>query len=199
MLSRLMNDSDQEQVWVQSRTGMEKISQNQSMNELTRPRTWPQWVAFWVATVLGVGLLPLAPGTWGSAIAVAVFPLLSQLGVEWLLGGILLSGLLGTWAANYSPSLFGSEDDGRIVIDEVSGQWLALLPLFFLDQFSNSLWLVTGFVLFRCFDIRKPGPVRWAERSGRGGLSVMADDWVAGFLAAILLTGFVLASNWVRS
>jgi phosphatidylglycerophosphatase A len=84
---------------------------------------------------------------------------------------------LGIWSAGRAQALWGRHDDGRIVIDEVAGQLLALafLPL----RLEVAL---TGFALFRLFDIWKPGPIRRAER-WPGGLGVVADDLVAGLLA----------------
>jgi phosphatidylglycerophosphatase A len=76
------------------------------------------------------------------------------------------------------------------VIDEVVGQLLALAPLLGDPQRLRSpLWLVTGFVAFRLFDIWKPGPARWAERSFQGGRGVMFDDVVAGLFAALFVAG----------
>jgi phosphatidylglycerophosphatase A len=99
----------------------------------------------------------------------------------------------GTWAAGEAERAFGREDDGRIVVDEIAGQLLALAPLCALAPASrtNFLALVTGFVAFRGFDIAKPGPVRWAERRFSGGLGVMADDAVAGALAAAVVAALV--------
>lgn len=96
---------------------------------------------------------------------------------------------VGTWAAGEAERAFGREDDGRIVVDEIAGQLLALAPLLALPAPSRTSWfaVVTGFVAFRGFDIAKPGPVRWAERRFRGGLGVMADDTVAGALAAAVV------------
>jgi phosphatidylglycerophosphatase A len=95
----------------------------------------------------------------------------------------------GTWAAGEAERILGREDDGRIVVDEIAGQLLALAPLLALPPVSrtNLSALVTGFVAFRLFDIAKPGPVRWAERRFKGGIGVMADDLVAGVLAACVV------------
>lgn len=145
-----------------------------------------------LATAGGVGHVPVAPGTAGSALAVLVFVLLSHLG--FFLYGLTVATLtvLGVWAADGAESALGRKDDGRIVIDEVAGQLIALSPLV---PFRASLpgpeffvALVTGFVLFRVFDIWKPGPVSWAERRFEGGLGVMMDDVVAGLLGAVVLT-----------
>lgn len=139
-----------------------------------------------VATAGGVGLLPAAPGTFGAALGVAIFVLYSPLGLGAL--GVLGLGLLGLgiWAAEAAERSLGRKDDGRIVIDEVVGQLAALAPLLAVGEGGprSALGLVTGFVAFRVFDVWKPGPVRWAERSFRGGIGVMLDDVFAGLLAA---------------
>jgi len=158
-----------------------------------RPRGPHERLALVIATAFGAGLLPVAPGTAGSLAALPIFVLLSPLGpLLLLLTGVALF-FLGLWAADLCEPLFGREDDGRIVIDEVVGQLLALAPLLPLRLAGSGAWsrlapaLVTGFVLFRVFDVWKPGPVAWAERRFRGGLGVMLDDVVAGGLAALLL------------
>ena len=151
-------------------------------------------LALTLATAGGVGFAPVAPGTWGSALAIPIFVLLSPI-EEGSGGGFLWAitwlGLLavGVWAAEVCEPLFGCKDDGRIVWDEVVGQLLALAPLLVWPQPGRAgiAALVTGFVLFRCFDIAKPGPVGWAERSFQGGMGVMMDDVIAGALAAGLL------------
>jgi phosphatidylglycerophosphatase A len=158
----------------------------------------------WISTILGVGYAPLAPGTWGSLVAVLSFPFIASHGVFAVSSTIVFVTVLGVWASDRAEPYFGKPDDGRIVIDEVAGQWIALLPLLALPLSENSYelfgnshqlgLLVTGFVLFRGFDIWKPGPVRWAERGFRGGLGVMADDVVAGVLAALVL---ILPTWWL--
>ncbi len=150
-----------------------------------------RWVALASSTGFGVGFLPWAPGTWGSALAVLIFVLFSPL-PGWLL---LASGLalfaLGVWSADVSEAVFERADDGRIVVDEVVGQLLALAPVrlaFGPERAGQEIfWLVTGFVAFRLLDIRKPGPVGWVERRTSGGFGVMADDVVAGVLAAVIV------------
>lgn len=140
-----------------------------------------------VASAGGAGYLPFAPGTWASALAVAIFVLFSPMGL-WQFGLTLVAlFFLGVWAADAAERLLERKDDQRIVIDEVGGQLVALLPLLVLGSPRSLSALVTGFVLFRCFDIWKPGPVRWAERRFAGGVGVMMDDLVAGLLSAIAL------------
>ena len=106
-------------------------------------------------------------------------------------GGRSTAPAAGTWAAGEAERAFGRHDDGRIVIDEVAGQLLGLLPLALLAEPAGRVAphaLLTGFVAFRAFDIAKPFPVRWAERRLPGGIGVMADDLVAGALAAAVVT-----------
>jgi phosphatidylglycerophosphatase A len=148
-------------------------------------------VARLLATAGGAGYAPIAPGTFGSMVGVALFVPLS--GFHPLLFALTTATLLalGTWAADCAEHFFGKKDDGRIVIDEVVGQLLALSPLLFFANLgdTHSLALLgAGFLLFRLFDIWKPGPVAWAERRFAGGAGVMLDDVAAGAFAALALT-----------
>ena len=135
----------------------------------------------------------MAPGTWGSAVGVLLFLPLSAAGTAVYAAALALLLAAGIWAAGQAERAFG-KDDGRIVIDEVVGQLLALAPLLADPaRLRSPLWLVTGFVAFRVFDVWKPGPVRWAERRFSGGMGVMLDDVVAGAFAALLLVAVRLA------
>ena len=154
-----------------------------------RPGAARQGCALALATAGGAGFAPVAPGTFGAAVGVALYALLAAR-VPVLLVPVLLGvSAAGTWASGEAERVFGRHDDGRIVIDEVAGQLLALLPLAVLAPAHGvaPLPLLAGFVAFRAFDIAKPLPVRWAERSLPGGLGVMADDLVAGALAAAVV------------
>ena len=150
--------------------------------------------AIFLATGAGAGYGPVAPGTWGSAVGVVLYLPLSAAGAAgyaaaWL--GLLAAGI---WASERAEQAFGRKDDGRIVIDEVVGQLLALSPLLADPaRLRSPIWLVTGFVAFRLFDVWKPGPARWAERRFSGGMGVMLDDVVAAAFAALLLVLIRLA------
>ena len=126
----------------------------------------------------------------------------------YLLTTVALS-CLGVWASDRAEAAFGRKDDGRIVIDEVAGQLVTLLPVAALGRapalvdtglavFGFEWWIlvVTAFVTFRVLDIWKPGPVKSAEEGFEGGLGVMADDLVAGAIGAVVMTvacyGFLL-------
>lgn len=134
-----------------------------------------------LATLGPVGRIRPAPGSWGSAAAVIIAAALIQLGGLALELATLIICVLGIRAAGIYDREMGSKDASDIVIDEVAGQWIALLvvPL-------DWRWWVGAFLAFRLFDILKPGPVRLAERLP-GGYGVMADDIVAGALAAACL------------
>ena len=139
------------------------------------------WMA--LATLGPVGRVRPAPGSWGSAAAVILAALLMLAPLAGLVLEIatLLACVLGIRAADIYERQTGSKDASDIVIDEVAGQWIALLA-----APPDWRWWIAAFILFRLFDIVKPGPVRMAERLP-GGYGVMADDIVAGALAAACL------------
>lgn len=134
----------------------------------------------------------MAPGTFGSLVGVVLYPLIDGLGIWLYLLATLGLLSLGIWAADQAERSFRRKDDGRIVIDEIVGQLLSYAPLVALGVPLGWLWLVTGFVVFRGFDIWKPGPARWAEQSFAGGAGVMLDDVVAGLMSA----GVMMVSIW---
>ncbi|GGG17288.1 phosphatidylglycerophosphatase A [Caldovatus sediminis] len=133
--------------------------------------------AFVVATMGGIGLVRVFPGTWG---AMLVLPAVLLGPLACLVLGLLVAAI-GWWATRQAlRERPGVPDPSWIVVDEAAGQLIALagLPL---D--AGAAGLVMAFALFRALDILKPGPVGWADRLG-GALGVMLDDLVAGALAA---------------
>lgn len=139
-----------------------------------------------ITTFFYVGHLRPAPGTWGSLAAViAGYGILWALGA-WALGfGIMISFLLGWWATHHDTLGKDNHDPSEIVIDEVAGQWLAMLPLAYFG--ISWIGLLIAFVAFRFFDIWKIGPVGLMDARG-DAFGVMADDIVAGLFAGIVLT-----------
>ena len=136
-----------------------------------------------LATWFGAGLLPVAPGTWGSLAALPfAWAIATLLGQPALLIAAAIVFCIGWWAAAQVGRASGIADEGSIVIDEVAGQWLTLAAVP-----PSAAAYILGFLLFRLFDITKPWPARTAERTIPGGLGVMADDIVAGLYAAVLL------------
>jgi phosphatidylglycerophosphatase A len=136
-----------------------------------------------LATWFGVGLLPRAPGSWAALAALPFAWLIRDL---WGPAGLAVAAVVlfaaGWWAAGVVARASGLADPGAVVVDEVMGQWLALLPAA-RDPFLYGL----GFLLFRLFDIWKPWPVGWADRHVAGGLGIMLDDALAAGYAAFLL------------
>ena len=94
---------------------------------------------------------------------------------------------VGIWAAEQMCRLWQTKDDGRIVVDEIAGQLITLAPLLFFGRTRSLTWVVTGFVVFRCLDVWKPGPVRWLDQNVHGGTGVVLDDVLAGVFGAIAM------------
>lgn len=166
-----------------------------------RRRKASDYLALALATC-GVGLIPLAPGTWGSAVGVGVYLALTE-ATEVITRGVaspavasrmILSTLLlvvifavflgGTWAATRAEKLLGKKDPGAVVVDEVGGQLIAFL---FVAPGAGRWMIFAAFLAFRVFDIWKPYPIRRLEGLEKG-LGVMADDLLAGWYAAALMS-----------
>ena len=196
---------------MRKRTNLNLISESATMTktEASRPV-----LALSIATSLGIGYLPLAPGTWGSAVAIALVSGTAALSraesgpmiVVSEFSLLLALAAIGLWASQRVVAALPSDPDpGYVVIDELSGQTIALvaglalsawtttplntavnakLTVAFASGLINWKYLLAGFILFRVFDIWKPFPARRAEFLP-GGLGIMADDWVAGVYAAL--------------
>jgi phosphatidylglycerophosphatase A len=134
-----------------------------------------------VATGLGSGHSPVAPGTAGSAVGLLLFWPMAALAWPWqlaLCGGLCVVGAL---AAGRVARQVGRKDPGLVVVDEVVGQWVTLAALPFTPATA-----ALGFLLFRAMDVLKPWPARDLERLP-GGWGIMADDVAAGVYAHLLL------------
>ena len=139
--------------------------------------------AGWIATALGAGLSPKAPGTAGSLVALLPWWfLLRDLPLGAYVAVLIAGFVLGVWACGVCDRRLGMHDQGALVWDEVIGIWITLFA-----APPQWWWMVVGFALFRLFDIWKPWPVNWADRRVHGGLGVMVDDVVAGVYALVVL------------
>ena len=177
-------------------------------------RSSKDYLALAIATC-GVGYLPLAPGTWGSIVGVGIYLLVRGIAMKiffdagagrnfnllhvyygviaFELVAIVAITLAGTWAASQVEKLSGKKDPGKVVIDEVAGQFIALIPVPFM--LGTAWWAaILAFILFRFFDIVKPYPARRLE-SLEAGLGIMADDIVAGVYAAVVV-GVAVVISW---
>jgi phosphatidylglycerophosphatase A len=147
-------------------------------------------LARWVASGFGSGFAPAAPGTAGSLAGLAIGALLLAASPWALAIAAALSICGGVWAIRASAA---DGDPGWVVIDEIAGMLIALLPL----PRPGGLGLALAFVLFRLLDIAMPGPIGWADRHA-GPLAVMGDDVIAGAIVAVVLWALVLlAPQWV--
>jgi phosphatidylglycerophosphatase A len=146
-----------------------------------------------IALGFGTGLAPVAPGTFGTLLALPMFWVLSlhldSTAFLIVLGCMVVGGI---WVCERTGRDLGVEDHKSIVWDETAA---FLIVLFFTP--GGPLWQAGAFVLFRLFDILKPGPIRIIEARLRGGLGVMADDLAAAFFTLVCLTLFKLLVPWL--
>jgi phosphatidylglycerophosphatase A len=146
-----------------------------------QPRLLRQPVHF-LAFGFGAGLMPRAPGTFGTLIAVPIVAAVMQFGWIALLIFALATFVAGIYICGESARRLGVHDHPGIVWDEITGYSVTMLA-----APADWYWLAGGFVLFRIFDILKPWPIREADHSLRGGLGIMLDDVIAGLFAAAIL------------
>lgn len=147
-----------------------------------------------IASVCGIGYVPVASGTVASVVAVSLALPIILYGGGWsLMVASLIAFGVGIWACGDHVGATGREDPSECVIDELAGQWLAcafaVLPLGSLLPAAPVTLpgFLLAFALFRLFDIWKPWPVSWADQELPGGLGVMADDMIAGLMAGLLV------------
>ena len=145
---------------------------------LPRPRSALHWVAFGA----GAGLVPRAPGTAGTAVAVPIYAAVAAEPMAIYLLVVALVVALGVWACGRTARDLGVHDHPGIVLDEIAGFLVTMTALPF-----DWPWMVAGFVVFRVLDIVKPWPVSLADRRIGGGLGIMLDDVIAGVLACVAL------------
>ncbi len=160
---------------------------HQATSDEVRPAIWRNpWQN--LAFGFGSGLMPKAPGTWGSLVALLFVPLW-QLLPGWAYVLLLAAGLVfGVWLCGKVARDLGVHDHEGIVWDEFVGIWITfwMVP-------AGWHWLLAGFVLFRVMDILKPWPISWVDRHVDGGLGIMLDDILAGVAAWAVLQGLIVA------
>jgi phosphatidylglycerophosphatase A len=152
-----------------------------------RPRAGRGGAHWLVATALGAGLSPVAPGTAGSLVGVLVFWPLSALALAAQLAAVVALFALGVYCSGRTAERAGLKDPGIVVVDEVVGQAVALLLLPFTPAVA-----ALSFFLFRVMDVLKPWPARDLEHLP-GGLGIMADDVMAGLYANLLVRVVLIA------
>ncbi|RDH83721.1 MAG: phosphatidylglycerophosphatase A [endosymbiont of Galathealinum brachiosum] len=135
-----------------------------------------------VAVGFGSGLMPKAPGTFGTLAAIPLYLVISQFDLWLYLALTVIVTVLGVFICDYTSKALGVHDHSGIVIDEIAGYFITMIAVPF-----DWLWIVVGFVLFRFFDILKPWPISWLDKNLHGGLGIMLDDVLAGFFSLLCL------------
>lgn len=168
-------------------------------------RTVTDTILLTLARLGPAGLSPKAPGTVGSAVAALAAPwLFIPLSMPWRAAVLAALFVIGGLSASRAERLLGCRDPSSVVVDELVGQWITLLPLGLISAPGPAagpadapvLLLAAGFCLFRLFDIWKPGPIYASQEWLPAGWGVMIDDVLAGAFALSVLAGlaFVLAT-----
>ncbi len=135
-----------------------------------------------LATGLYIGYLRPAPGTWGSLFAALIWWFIVPISWWVQLAAIILAAGIGVWASSLAEVRLGKVDPREVVIDEIAGMWIALFLA------PHILWYYAGaFLLFRFFDVMKPGPIDKMQKQP-GGWGIMLDDILAGAAALALMT-----------
>jgi len=163
-----------------------------------RASTSPPWGRGWpagLATVFGIGWFPFAPGTVASAAATILGGLLALLGWQAVLMAALVATAIGIYVCGVYARTIGVYDPSECVLDEMAGQWFALVPVAAGRRASDWVLFAVAFFLFRLFDIWKPWPISAAETLS-GGIGIMMDDVVAGLFAGALVYA-AMATGWL--
>ena len=135
-----------------------------------------------IATLGGIGKIPIAPGTWGSIFAFFIFIYISHY-VDMLIV-VILSIPFSIWVCEKASVNLIEKDHKSIVIDELVGIWIALVPALYLStQTSRTSYAVLALIFFRLFDILKPFPISYFDKNFKNGLGIVLDDLIAGIMA----------------
>ena len=141
-----------------------------------------------IATLGGIGKIPIAPGTFGSIASWLIFIYISHF-IDSTLMFILtvLFFILSIWVCEKISKNLEVKDDKSIVIDEFVGIWIAMLPVFFIanSQYERIIYALAALIFFRLFDILKPFPVSYFDERYKNGFGIVMDDVIAGLIAII--------------
>lgn len=153
------------------------------------PRDVWRHPAHWLAFGAGAGLAPVAPGTAGTLVGVAVWWFMQDLPLAYYLAITAALFAIGVWLCGVTARHLGVHDHPGIVWDEIVGFLITMA-----GAPHGWTWLIAGFALFRLFDIAKPWPIRWLDRHVGGGFGVMLDDAAAALYAWVGLQGLAYAA-----
>ena len=146
-----------------------------------------------LATLGGIGLAPLAPGTAGSIFGWILFIVLSHY-IDFILGLSAAVAVLAILISNEASKNLVEKDHKSIVIDEFTGIWLAMVPVLYIasTQYERILYALLALIFFRIFDIFKPYPISYIDKNLKNGFGIVLDDIVAGIYAAIFASSITL-------
>jgi len=142
-----------------------------------------------LATLGGLGLSPIGPGTVGSIFGWAIFIVLSHyINAAHLAILTLFVIIFSVYISSIATKDLIEKDHKSIVIDELAGIWLAMIPVIFIasSQYERSTYAFLALIIFRIFDILKPYPISYIDKNFKNGLGVVLDDLIAAIFAACL-------------
>ena len=139
-----------------------------------------------IASLGGIGLIPFAPGTFGSIFAWLVFVIMSHF-VNMLIYTIAIV-FIAIWVCEKASVNLIQKDHKSIVIDELAGMWVALVPVIYFasNQFERIIYACLALVFFRVFDILKPFPISYFDKKYKNGFGIVLDDIIAGIFSGVL-------------
>lgn len=137
---------------------------------------------YFIAFGLGIGLMPVAPGTFGTLLAIPLMYLFCTKPILLQLCIVTIVGIVGLCSAQKVTQDLKQNDYKGIVIDEIVGYFVTMMGV----PFTIPM-VIVGFCLFRWLDIVKPDPIRWVDNRMEGGLGIMLDDLLAGLIACFFL------------
>lgn len=139
-----------------------------------------------IASLGGIGLIPFAPGTFGSIFAWLVFVIMSHF-VNMLIYTIAIV-FIAIWVCEKASVNLIQKDHKSIVMDELAGMWVALVPVIYFasNQFERIIYACLALVFFRVFDILKPFPISYFDKKYKNGFGIVLDDIIAGIFSGIL-------------
>ncbi len=135
-----------------------------------------------IAFGFGTGALPIAPGTFGTLVAIPIYLLLHLLTLQFYLGVTLLIMLASMWICERVSNDIGVRDHQGMCLDEIAGFLFAMIGVPF-----GWGWIAAAFILFRIFDIVKPWPINWLDQNIHGGVGMILDDVAAGIASCLIL------------
>ena len=139
-----------------------------------------------ISSLGGIGLIPFAPGTFGSIFAWLVFVIMSHF-VNMLIYTIAIV-FIAIWVCEKASVNLIQKDHKSIVIDELAGMWVALVPVIYFasNQFERIIYACLALLFFRVFDILKPFPISYFDKKFKNGFGIVLDDLIAGIFSGIL-------------